>query len=116
MDTSEGLSSNITTCLQMDCERYDFGTIKKDSVSLLHFDIGFKNVGDKPLVIHKIDASCSCLSALYERKPVMPSQKSKIVIQIKTDGQLGYFSKVLFINYNTDNGIKLIRIVGKFIE
>lgn len=102
--------------MQMDCERYDFGTIKKDSVSLLQFDIGFKNAGDKPLVIHKIDASCGCLSALYEKKPVMPSQKSKITIQIKTDGQIGHFSKVLFINYNVDDGIKLIRIVGKIVE
>lgn len=109
-------SVETTESLQLSCNRYDFGIVSKRKVKNIQFNIEMKNVGTKPIAIQKVDASCGCLSASFDKKPIPPAQTAQLAVNVNTRNLKGQFSKVLFINSTAEEGIKLVRIVGKITD
>ena len=46
----------------------------------------------------------------------MPGKTADLTVHVKTESLLGMFSKVLFLNSSADEGVKLIRVVGRITE
>ena len=46
-------------------------------------DFFFANIGGKPLVIEKVEASCPCLDVAYPKDSIAPGCKSKITMTLK---------------------------------
>ena len=65
MDKGENATDTTTTSLQWETQRYDFGTVDKARIKNVRFDIGMKNLGDKPIAIQKVDVSCGCMKAEF---------------------------------------------------
>ena len=113
---SENATDTTTTSLQWETQRYDFGTVDKARIKNVRFDIGMKNLGDKPIAIQKVDVSCGCMKAEFAPEPILPSQDSKLSVNINTENLSGQFSKVLFVTSTASKEPQLIRIVGRITE
>lgn len=104
--------TEMSSDLKFSFERYDLGTINKSEKPTISIDLYAKNIGIDTLVIHKIDVSCNCISTEYDKGPILPQGEKRIKLNIDTKFLNGHFSKAVFINSNSGEQIKLIRIVG----
>ena len=69
----------------------------------------FTNVGNAPLVINEVIASCGCTIPKYDRRPIAPGQKGSI--EITYNGQ-GHFKKSITIKSNARTEMTRIYIEG----
>ena len=97
--------------MSMNIDEYDFGTIKKDSVSYYNFE--FKNTGEVPLIIEAISSSCLCTTSIFEKEMVDVDSTGSFTLFINTDEISGSFDKLVRIIYNGDDSPQVIRIYGK---
>lgn len=83
---------------------YDFGKLPMGPVAEHVFE--FKNVGKAPLTITNGQASCGCTTPEWPKEPIMPGQKSRIVVKYTTVGHPGQFVKSVYLTSNapTENG------------
>lgn len=96
--------------------RVFFGTIDKKFNKTVKMKCILYNTGGTPIVIHKVDVSCGCISADLLSKVIKPHQSVILIIYVNTEKQIGYFNKSIFINSNADNPIQILRIKGNIIE
>lgn len=61
----------------------------------------YTNVGDAPLVINQVVASCGCTDPKYDKKPVAPGQTGQIKVTYNGRGKFaGYFKKSITVRTN----------------
>ena len=96
---------------------HNFGDVPRKGGDLVK-EFRFVNKGDAPLVIKKITKSCSCMSVVYSRKPVMPGQAAVIKIKYEPHKvEAGVFNKVVQIYSNDATGkVRLITIQGNSVD
>lgn len=90
-------------------EVIDYGKIDKGSDGAKVFI--FKNIGDQPIIIKKIQSSCGCTVPKKPEKPIMPGEDGEIKVSYDTK-RVGGFSKSITIMSNAKNPRKIIRIKG----
>lgn len=91
---------------------HDFGDVERKGGDLIAM-FRFVNEGDVPLVIKKINKSCSCMTASYFRRPVLPGETGEIKIKYEPHKvEPGKFHKVIQIYTNESNKVKLVTIQG----
>lgn len=83
---------------------HDFGKISQNNPVTYEFE--FKNVGDAPLVIANVQASCGCTAPSYTQEPIAPGKSGKITVKYNA-ATLGVFNKTITITSNTDELITL---------
>jgi len=66
---------------------HEFGTIKQGEV--IKYDFKFKNRGDAPLVIKKVDVSCGCTFPSYPFIPIEPGKTGTIGITYDSKNKMG---------------------------
>ena len=89
---------------------HDFGDIERKGGDVIAM-FRFVNQGDEPLVIKKVHKSCSCTTAIYSRRPVLPGESGEIKIKYEPHKlEPGKFHKVIQIYTNESNKVKLITI------
>ena len=76
-------------------DTYDFGILKRGPVAPHVFE--FTNIGNRPLNIINVTPSCGCTNVDWPKAPVMPGQKGKISLRLKTEEQHGVFNKEVYI-------------------
>ncbi|WP_118950188.1 DUF1573 domain-containing protein [Taibaiella helva] len=79
-------------------DTYDFGTVKEGEKVVHVFE--FKNSGDQPLQILKIDAGCGCTTPEWPKTPIMPGKSSSIKVTFNTAGKVGPAYKDVTIKSN----------------
>lgn len=84
---------------------------KKDKVLIVEFPFTVK--GEVPIVIHNVKANCGCTKVEWSKKPVMPDERSKIVIHFQTKGEKGYFDKRFIVESTSVKNVELLRFRGK---
>ena len=95
---------------------HNFGDVPRTGGDLIK-EFRFVNKGDAPLVIKKITKSCSCMSVIYSRKPVMPGQASVIKIKYEPHKvEPGIFHKAIQIYSNESTEVRLITIQGNSVD
>ncbi len=73
----------------------------------------FTNVGNDPLVINEVIASCGCTIPKYDRRPIAPGQKGSIEITYNGQGKFtGHFKKSITIKSNARTEMTRIYIEG----
>lgn len=82
-------------------ETHDFGVLKRGPVAMYSFE--FTNTGDQPLIVMDVKPSCGCTNVEWPKTPVLPGQKGKIQLGLKTDEQHGIFNKEVYIQSNAVN-------------
>src|SRR3954471_618731 len=77
----------------------DFGKINEGQKVEVAFR--FKNTGDKPLVIYKVQPGCGCTVAETPEKPIAPGEEGVIKGAFDSKGRSGTQHKSLFVQANT---------------
>ena len=61
-----------------------------------------ENIGDKELVIEKVEVDCHCTVAEWDKTSIPPNSKTKIIVRY--DNHLpGYFKRVVVVKANLQN-------------
>ena len=87
----------------------DIGKIERTKRPVVSFQI--KNGGKKPLVIQEVKVSCSCTSAKWPQKPIMPGEQSQINLTYKPSKE-GVFQQTAYVISNAFNSAVTITING----
>ncbi|MBV9963842.1 MAG: DUF1573 domain-containing protein [Parafilimonas sp.] len=87
------------TLIKWEDSLIDFGAIKTgDSVQI---KFNFKNIGNTPLFILKVRASCWCVQLNFPKDPIMPGGSGMISATIKNSSYKGFLHKTISITTNT---------------
>lgn len=70
-----------------------------------------KNIGNVPLLISHIDASCGCTTPSWDKKPIKSKEETHITVEVKPDSP-GYFNKTIYAYMNTEDKIICLKIRG----
>ena len=102
--------------MTFDSATHNFGEVARKGGDLVK-EFRFVNDGDEPLVIKKITKSCSCMSVVYSRKPVMPGESAVIKIKYEPHKvEPGIFHKAIQIYSNESTEVRLITIQGNSMD
>lgn len=98
--------------IKFDKVSYDFGTFSEnDPVHKTTFT--FTNVGNAPLVINQVIASCGCTIPRYDKRPIAPGQKGCIEVTYNGTGKFaGHFKKSITVRTNGKNEMTRLYIEG----
>jgi hypothetical protein len=94
-------TSQFTTVQWLDSTK-DFGRIEEGQK--LEVSFRFRNAGDKPLVIQRVQPSCGCTVAEQPTEPVAPGAEGLIKAVFNSQNHLGVNHKTLNVYANTKNG------------
>ena len=98
--------------IRFDEKDFDFG-VAEEGENVEHV-FTFRNVGDKPLSIHKVRTSCGCTGALISSEEVQPGEKGEIKATFRTKGFQGSVKKSLTVESNDpENNLVRITLKGK---
>lgn len=80
---------------------HDFGVLQRGPIAMHSFE--FTNTGNTPLIIMNVTPSCGCTNVDWPKTPILPGQKGKIQLGLKTEEQHGVFNKEVYIQSNAVN-------------
>lgn len=103
-----------TAVVTFEKNTHDFGQIKEqDGTATVVFS--FKNTGDAPLVINRVQASCGCTTPSWTREPVLPGQSGNITAAYNPANRPGTFIKSISVFSNAGTQPVLLTIKGDVI-
>jgi hypothetical protein len=91
-------STQFTTIQWLDSSK-DFGKIEEGQK--LEVSFRFKNTGDKPLVIERVQPSCGCTVAEQSTEPIAPGGEGQVKASFNSQGRTGINHKTLYVYANT---------------
>jgi hypothetical protein len=89
---------------------HDFGTIW-DGVPV-EYNFEFTNKGKEPLILSNVQPSCGCTAPSWPREPIMPGQKSKIIVVYNAGSLRSSFTKTITVISNASNNNLILTIKG----
>lgn len=91
------MNSQVVDAVFKEASHY-FGTFSK-SKGKVAYTFEFTNVGDKPVIVTRVKASCGCTATKYERQPVMPGGWGYVTVTFDPAKFSGYFSKKVSVYF-----------------
>jgi len=93
---------------------HDFGKIKEqDGLATKKFE--FKNTGDAPLIINRVNASCGCTATSWTKEPVLPGKTGSVTASYNPVNRPGVFIKTITVFTNVDSKPIQLTIKGDVI-
>ena len=92
--------ASLTKIEWLDGMDRDFGKMKEGDN--LEVSFRFKNVGEKPLIISNVSASCGCTVPETPKEPYAPGQTGVIKASFNSSGKPGTQTKQVNVFANTD--------------
>ena len=90
---------------------HDFGKISESNGDV-ECEFVFKNIGEVPLVVTNVTASCGCTAPDWSKEPVAPGEQGFIKVKFSPKGRSGNFSKLLAVYTNGSPARKSLKIKG----
>lgn len=102
--------------LCMDEPFHDFGDVQRRGGDLVH-DFTIRNEGSAPLVITRVVTSCSCLKAVFSKRPLDPGAEGVIrIVYEPLKSEPGTFHKVIQVYSNSAGGRQVITVQGNSLD
>ncbi|MCS6822241.1 MAG: DUF1573 domain-containing protein [Microscillaceae bacterium] len=96
--------------IKLNKDEHDFGNIDEGTIATYEFEI--TNVGDQPLIISEVQASCGCTTPYWTQEPILPGQKGKVTASYNSSGRPDAFVKSITIKSNASEPNKVVLIKG----
>ncbi len=97
---------------------YNFGIVDRGKDDIYHTFV-IENRGDEPLIIKRVERSCSCMKASLSKRPIAPGEKRelKVAYEVRKMPE-GLFSKVVQIYSSSrgDSGFMQFTITGRSVN
>lgn len=94
---------------------HDFGKVSEDA-GTVSCEFSFKNQGDAPFIIQRVQTSCGCTTPDYTKEPVLPGKEGKIKVTYSTVGRPGTFNKDVTVFSNVADTIYRLNIKGEVLR
>ena len=111
--TREQIES-LSTDIKWAEDSYDFGDIISPAVISHQFI--FVNVGQSPLVILQVSASCGCVVSNWPKEPIAIGDTSSIRVAFDSEGREGVQLKKIYIAANTDPSQHTLTMQGTVVS
>jgi len=92
-------TANYTTIRWLDSTHRDFGRIPEGK--LLDVTFRFRNTGNRPLVITRVQPSCGCTIAEQPSAPIAAGNEGVIKASFNSERHVGVNHKTLYVFANT---------------
>ena len=99
----------IITTVEVKKTVHDCGTVLKNEANPAVFTIG--NIGENPLVISRISATCGCTKVTWDKQPIAAGTSATIQTEI-TLAEVGSFSKNLVVYCNAKESPIILTLRG----
>lgn len=100
--------------ISFDSNTHDFKKIKEqDGLAIVVFK--FKNSGDAPLVINRVQASCGCTTPTWTKEPVLPGKTGEVTVAYNPAHRPGSFVKGISVFSNASTDATYLTIKGEVI-
>ncbi len=94
--------------IEFEKTNHTYGKVKEDG-GVVTYKFKFKNTGNQPVIITRVQASCGCTTPEWTRSPVVPGATGFVSTQFDPRNRPGAFSKnVMVYNTATKEPVKLI--------
>ena len=93
-------------------ELHDFGEIEREGDGSWSF--GFKNLGEKPIVINRVRSTCGCAVPQWPREPIEPGASGDIKVIYDTS-KTGTFLKSIIVYSSAANSPVKLQIRGRVV-
>ena len=77
---------------------HDFGKVKQGEVVTHEFV--FKNAGDAPLIVDRVETTCGCTAALVSEKKIPPGKDGLVKATLDTRGYAGRMTRYIYLVSN----------------
>ncbi len=101
--------------INFETKSHNFGQIK-EADGPVTFTFKFTNIGNEPLVLKNVKASCGCTTPKWTREPVLPGDSGKINVTFNPRNRPGSFRKSITVTTNTTPANVYLSISGKVIQ
>lgn len=99
--------------MRFEKKEYDLGTLKFTSeTKKVKLKYMFKNTGNAPLIINRVQTSCGCTISEWTKKPVPSGAKGHVYAILDLKGKIGLIRKTLFVYSNASNEVIQLYIKG----
>lgn len=92
----------------------NFGFVKQGKLIEMKFE--FSNEGNQPLVLTESKVECSCTEVVLPKDPIMPKQKSFVLIKFNTLTVFDRQDRIVEIQSNASNNPQKIRFKGVVLK
>ena len=79
---------------------------------VLEFNYVLTNTGNQPLIINKIEVSCTCTKFEFSGEPIALREKATIYVTFDTNHKFGYQDRILLVYSNAKNSPHKTRFKG----
>ena len=91
-------------------KRYMIRNHKKGSANPAVFTI--TNTGNRPLIIHRVSASCGCTNVEWEKQPIEQGKTATVRVTMVPD-ETGYFRKTIDVHCNAEESPVRLAVMGR---
>jgi hypothetical protein len=81
--------------LKFDKYQHNFGRVTEGEVA--EWNVGFRNLGNKPLNIKEVKSSCGCAAAVVSSKSLKPGEEGKLNIKFDTKDRSGKVTRTVTV-------------------
>lgn len=100
--------------INFEVETHDFGEIK-EADGPVTFVFKFNNIGNTPLILKNVRASCGCTTPSYTKEPIAPNAKGEIQVTYNPANRPGSFRKTITVTSNSTPENVYLAIAGKVV-
>lgn len=93
---------------------HDFGEIVEGQVATYTYT--FKNVGEHPLKLVRVKASCGCTTPSYSKEEIAPGEEGMVQIAFNTAHKVGFQNKAVTVTGNFPGTNQILRFKGKVVK
>ncbi|MFN6945131.1 MAG: DUF1573 domain-containing protein [Cytophagaceae bacterium] len=97
--------------IQFEENTFNFGNIKEEEGPVTH-EFSFKNVGDEPIAITNVRASCGCTTPGWTKEAIAPGETGYIKAQYNPNNRPGSFHKSLTVTTDGEPASVVLFISG----
>jgi len=100
--------------LKFETDNHDFTKVTEGTLATHEFK--FKNVGNQPVVISNVQASCGCTTPDWTKEPIAPGKAGFVKAVYNSNGRPGVFNKTITVTSNAKEATKVLSIKGDVIS
>jgi len=93
-------------------EIHNFGSLKEGEI--VSFSFKFKNIGESPLRLQRVEPTCGCLTVRYDKEEVGVAQSSFVEVIFNSEGEWG--NQIKTVDLETSGGQTRTLTIGAFVE
>ena len=90
---------------------HDFGTVS-ESGGVVEFEFVFKNTGNEPIILTRVQPGCGCTAADYTKEPIAPGKKGFVKVSYDPKGRKSAFTNNVTVYTNGNPERITLKIKG----